>query len=99
MPSDFDEVEAAIAGYLTRQIEQFRLKIEAEMSQPIGALETNAALLLSDLCYFLSLTEEQHAQVLGRDGLEHITHYLDAKVTIALPSMSLNLQTPVLLDV
>jgi hypothetical protein len=98
MPSNIDEVEAAIACYLTGQLEQFRLKLEAEMNQPIGILETNAALLLSDLCSFLGLAEEQHALVLGSAGLEHITRCLDAKVTVVLSSLPLNLQVPMLLE-
>ncbi len=98
MLANTDEVEAALTRYLTGQLEQFRAKLEAEMNQSIGVLETNAALLLSDLCYFLGLAEEQHALVLGPAGLEHITRCLDAKVTIALPSLPLNLQVPILLE-
>jgi hypothetical protein len=95
MLANTDEVEAALTHYLTGQLEQFRAKLEAEMNQSIGVLETNAALLLSDLCYSLGLAEEQHALVLGPAGLEHITRCLDAKVTIVLSSLPLNLQIPI----
>jgi hypothetical protein len=98
MLANTDEVEAALTRYLTGQLEQFRAKLEAEMNQPIGVLETNAALLLSDLCYFLGLAEEQHALVLGLAGLEHITRGLDVKVTIALSALPVNLQMPILLE-
>jgi hypothetical protein len=93
-----EEVEAALAHYLTGQFEQFRVKLEAEMNQPIGALETNAALLLSDLCYFLGLAEEQHAAVLGAAGLDHIMHCLDAKVNVTLCSLSIVPRVPMLLE-
>lgn len=98
MLTNTEEVEAALAQYLTGQFEQFRVKLEAEMNQPIGALETNAALLLSDLCYFLGLAEEQHAMVLGTAGLDHIVHYLNAKVNVTLCSLAMVPQVPMLLE-
>ncbi len=93
-----EEVEAVLARYLTGQFEQFRVKLEAEMNQPIGMLDTNAALLLSDLCYFLGLAEEQHAAVLGAAGLDYIVHCLNAKVDVTLCSFSIAPQVPMLLE-
>lgn len=98
MLTNTEEVESVLARYLTGQFEQFRVKLEAEMNQPIGTLETNAALLLSDLCYFLGLAEEQHAAVLGTAGLDHIVHCLNAKVNVTLYSLAMVPQVPLLFE-
>jgi hypothetical protein len=46
--------------------------LESRTHQPVGAAQTDAALLLSDLCRHFGLDEEQHAHVLGEAGVRHV---------------------------
>ncbi len=55
MTTNLDSVEKAVNKYITGKLAQFRAALENEAERPIGALESNAALILSDLCNFLGL--------------------------------------------
>lgn len=82
-------LEIAIAKYLTGKLTRFRADLERGTDQPIDALHFNAALLLSDLCRFLGLDEEQHNQVLGERGVQHVSEVLGTRVWARKPARSL----------
>ena len=50
---------------LTRCLLAYRQQIECETGVPVKDLQLNTALLLSDLCRLLGLSEENCRQVLG----------------------------------
>lgn len=60
---------------------QFRLTLEGQAKQPATGIEAPVTLLLSDLCVFAGLSEEQHARVLGQEGVEHVEEVLETRVT------------------
>ena len=74
--AEFEEV-------LCDKLWQFRLALEGQARQPAASIEAPVTLLLSDLCVFAGLTEEQHARVLGQEGVDHVNGVLETKVRIA----------------
>jgi hypothetical protein len=82
MSTNTDWLDKAVSKYLTGRLAQFRASLEEESGQPINAIETDAALLLSDLCRFLGLDEEQHNYVLGGSGVRHVNHVLETQVAV-----------------
>jgi hypothetical protein len=68
---------------LCNKLWQFRLALEGQAEQSIRELEVQAALLLSDLCVFAGLSEEQHARVLGEEGVAYVNEILEERVRLA----------------
>jgi len=82
MSENIGWLHAAMSTYLTGRLAQFRAELEEGAGQPICALKTDAALLLSDLCRFLGLDEEQHNFVLGEGGVRHVMQVLEMRVSV-----------------
>ncbi|MFL7794856.1 MAG: hypothetical protein AB8I69_22125 [Anaerolineae bacterium] len=72
MPADTQWLDAVLSKYVTGQLARFRAEVENHAHQPVGAIQTDAARLLSDLCRHFGLDEEQHAHVLGESGVQHV---------------------------
>jgi hypothetical protein len=75
---DFPDVATRV--FLTDRLTEFRESLEEGTESPVGMLQVTAAILLSDLCRFLGLDEQQHDQVLGEKGAEHVTEFLETRV-------------------
>ena len=75
-----ETAESELEEMLCSRLWRFRLDLEAQAGQPITQLHAPAALLLSDLCVFAGLSEEQHAKVLGQHGLAYVNGVLDTRV-------------------
>lgn len=82
MATNIDWVDAAIGKYVTGKLRRFRARLEQEAEQSVGDLEVNAALLLSDLCRFLGLDEQQHDYVLGGAGVRYVQEVVDAHASV-----------------
>jgi len=72
MSADTQWLDAVLSKYVTGQLARFRAEVENRTHQPVGAIQTDAARLLSDLCRHFGLDEEQHAHVLGESGVQHV---------------------------
>jgi hypothetical protein len=78
MSADAHWLDAIMTKYIAGQLARFRSDIEALTHQPVSAVQTDAARLLSDLCRHFGLDEDQHAHVLGESGVRHVEqHYLE----------------------
>ncbi len=77
-----DVSSTGVEEMLCNKLWQFRLGLEAQADQPVAALEVPVALLLSDLCVFAGLSEEQHARVLGEEGLAYVNEILAMRWTL-----------------
>ena len=62
-------------------LSDFRKTLERESSGSINRIEGNAACLLSDLCIFLGLSDENRRKVLGSDGARFVDSVLNAPIT------------------
>ena len=82
MMTNIDWVDVAINKYLAGRLARFRARLEQEAEQPVGDLEVNAALLLSDLCRFLGLDEPQYVYVLGERGVEYVLRVMEAHCSV-----------------
>ena len=58
----------------------FRTYLEREAGMPVERLDTNAALILHDLCQFLELGGLQRQKVLGRSAIAFVEARLSARV-------------------
>jgi hypothetical protein len=74
---------AQLEELLCNKLWQFRLGLEAQAGQSIIELDAPVALVLSDLCVFLGLSEEQHARVLGQEGVAYTNEVLETRVRVA----------------
>lgn len=72
MPADTQWLDAVMSKYVAGQLARFRADLEGRTHGPVGAVQTDAARLLSDLCRHFGLDEEQHALVLGEAGVRHV---------------------------
>jgi hypothetical protein len=72
MSTDTQWLDAVMSKYVAGQLARFRADLEGHTHQPVGAVQTDAARLLSDLCRHFGLDEEQHAHVLGEAGVRHV---------------------------
>jgi hypothetical protein len=61
-----------MSKYVAGQLARFRAELEGRTHQPVGAVQTDVARLLSDLCRHFGLDEEQHAHVLGESGVRYV---------------------------
>lgn len=75
-----DTLEKALTKYMSGQLARFRADLESQGGHPISEVELNGALLLSDLCCFLGLDEQQYHHVMGQDGTQHVTRILDLRI-------------------
>ena len=87
MSANIDQLNGVLGKYMAGQLARFRADLEEGTGQPISDLQINAALLLSDLCRFLGLDEQQHNHVLGANGIQHVMQVLETRVLVrmALP--------------
>jgi hypothetical protein len=69
-----------LAETLCNRLWQFRLGLEGQAGESITVLDAPVALVLSDLCRFLHLSEEQHARVLGEEGVAYVDEVLETRV-------------------
>ena len=76
--------DAAISKYLAGRLARFRTRLEKEAERPIGDLELNAALFLSDLGRLLGLDKLQHNHVLGEHGVQYVLEVSEARVSLRL---------------
>lgn len=66
---------------MTDLLTHFRQMLERENDRPINELsEVNAAELISDLCVFLGLSDQNRRKVLGARAATHIDQTLSAHV-------------------
>ena len=62
---------------MTDLLTHFRQTLERENSQPIQQLENvNAAMLLSDLCVFLGLSDQNRRKILGATAATYLDEIL-----------------------
>ena len=67
---------------MTSLLQDFRQQLEHENGGPIHELDkVNAAEMLSDLCVFLGLSDQNRRKVLGAHAAMHIDQTLAARVT------------------
>jgi hypothetical protein len=65
---------------MTSLLQDFRRQLEHESGGPIHELtEANAAELLSDLCVFLGLSDQNRRKVLGARAAMHLDQTLTAQ--------------------
>ena len=57
---------------LTTLLTNFRQQLEHESGSTVNRIDTNAAELLSDLCRFLGLSDQNRRRVLGTHGTLHV---------------------------
>lgn len=57
---------------MTTLLADFRQQLERESGGTINCLEANTAELLSDLCRFLGLSDQNRRKVLGMNGARHV---------------------------
>lgn len=70
---------------LTSLLQDFRRKLEHEHGGPVHELdEINAAELISDLCVFLGLSDQNRRKVLGVRAAIHIDQILTARADAML---------------
>ena len=72
MSVDTQWLDVILSKYVAGQLARFRAELEGRTRQPVGAVQTDAARLLSDLCRHFGLDEEQHALVLGESGVRYV---------------------------
>lgn len=74
-------VKAIQYASLTDLLTHFRQQLERENGKPINELtEVNAAEVISDLCVFLGLSDQNRRKVLGAGAATHIDQTLAAHV-------------------
>ena len=64
-------------------LRDFRKFLEKDAEVPVQRIETNAALVLHDLCRFLKLGEQQREKVLGRSAVSFVDGVLDERIDLA----------------
>jgi len=57
---------------LTTLLTNFRQQLERDSGSTVNRIDTNAAELLSDLCRFLDLSEQNRRKVIGVNGARHV---------------------------
>lgn len=72
MSADTQWLDVIMSKYVAGQLARFRAELEGRTHQPVGAVQTDVARLLSDLCRHFGLDEEQHAHVLGESGVRYV---------------------------
>jgi hypothetical protein len=67
---------------LSAVLTEFRRRLERESGEPIQDLEVNAALLLHDLCEFLTLGDKYRERVLGKSAAAYIEEVMNTQITL-----------------
>ncbi len=57
---------------LTALLADFRQQLEHDSGASVNRVDANAAELLSDLCRFLGLSDQNRRKVLGMSGTRHV---------------------------
>ena len=57
---------------LTLLLQDFRRRLEHDSGGPISELNVNAAEVISDLCNFVGLSDQNRRKVLGVNGARHL---------------------------
>ena len=79
-------VKAIQYASLTDLLTHFRQTLERENGKPINELsQVNAAMLISDLCVFLGLSDQNRRKILGATAATHIDQTLAAQVGPTIP--------------
>jgi len=86
-PNLRERVERRIAGchrrIMVARLRSFRQQVERDMEpEPWTKLEVPMVLLLSDVCEALALNEEERASILGQQGQQALTEYLETRPVI-----------------
>jgi len=74
---------AILPSSLTHELTRFREQLETDAGEAVHTFETNAALLLWDLCLFFELGPAQREQVLGYPAASYVVATLETEVAIA----------------
>lgn len=78
-------VKAIQYASMTDLLTHFRQILERENGKPINELgEVNAAMLLSDLCVFLGLSDQNRRKILGAQAATYIDQTLAAQVGLTI---------------
>ena len=77
-------VEEGLEEALCSKLRQFRLGLEGQSGESVSAMEAPIALLLSDLCVFTGLNEEQHRRVLGDEGVAFVNDVLATRMRLKM---------------
>ena len=95
MPAETQWLDAVMSKYVAGQLARFRADLEGRTHGPVGAVQTDAARLLSDLCRHFGLDEEQHALVLGEAGMRLVEErYVKRHRRKAAETRSVDLAAP-----
>jgi hypothetical protein len=100
MSTNMAWLDAAISKYVTGKLAQFRSELEEGTGQSISTLQVDVALLLSDLCRFFNLDEDQHNHVLGESGTQHVMQVLETRIAARTsPPLAQQVATPETMEV
>jgi len=78
-------VKAIQYASMTDLLTHFRQTLEGENHKPIQELDDiNAAMILSDLCVFLGLSDQNRRKVLGARAATYIDQTLAAQVGLTI---------------
>ncbi len=81
-------VAAAHHATVVGRLRRFREELEREMEpEPWMGLEAPMALLLSDVCNALALSENERSMILGQQGERALAEILETRVTSRSPSL------------
>jgi hypothetical protein len=69
---------------MTVLLSDFRKQLERESKGQISQLNVNAAELLSDLCTFLGLSDENRRKVLGQGGARYVDLIETLPITLTI---------------
>jgi hypothetical protein len=58
---------------MTKCLKHFRETVEKEAGTPIQTLDMNLALILSDICRWVGLSEEKRREVLGKSAATFVS--------------------------
>jgi hypothetical protein len=67
---------------LSDALAEFRRRLEADAGAPLHDVETNAALVLNDLCAFLGFGETLRAKILGPDAVAFVDRFLESHIQL-----------------
>ena len=76
--------EEGLEVVLCSRLRQFRVALEQQSGESVIEMEVPIALLLSDLCVFAGLSEEQHAAVLGDEGVAFVNDVLATRLRLKM---------------
>ncbi len=68
---------------LTTALKHFRQEVEKGTGSPVQNVEMNMALILSDVCRWVGLSDERRAEVLGKSAAAFVASVESEPITIA----------------